>query len=116
MEQLFSNLLHNAFEAIPSSREGVVRVNAWLDQKKIWIAVEDNGSGIPQGLLDKIFQPGFTTKGSPARLHGIGLYFCQQIVLAHHGEIKVQSMPGETTFTVAFPVGAVFMEGTSFVY
>jgi signal transduction histidine kinase len=117
VEQLFSNLIHNAFEAIPSSRYGHVVVSSWLDQKKIWVAIQDNGSGIAMDLWDKIFQPGFTTKRVPARLHGIGLYFCQQVALAHHGEIKMQSVPGsETTFTVTFPVGTKLKEENSLAY
>jgi signal transduction histidine kinase len=104
VEQLFSNLLHNAFEAIPSSRQGLILIHSWLDQRKIWVAVQDNGDGIQEEYLEKIFQPGFSTKGN-LRLHGIGLYFCQQVALAHNGNIQVHSIPEiETTFTVTFPL------------
>jgi two-component system sensor histidine kinase AtoS len=114
VEQLFSNLLHNSFEAIPASRQGQIVINIWLDHMKIWAAIQDNGTGIPKEHQDKIFQPGFTTKDASTRLHGIGLYFCQQVVLAHQGEIKVSSIPGsETTFTVTFPVGLMPRGGTA---
>jgi signal transduction histidine kinase len=80
----------------------------------ICVAIQDNGKGIPRENLEKIFQPGFTTKEASTRLHGIGLYFCKQVVLAHHGEIKVESIPNsETIFTVTFPVGPLNKEGYS---
>jgi signal transduction histidine kinase/transcriptional regulator with GAF, ATPase, and Fis domain len=112
VEQLFSNLLHNAFEAIPPSRPGHVQINVWNDQMKISVAIQDNGKGIPKDHRDKIFQPGFTTKEASTRLHGIGLYFCQQVAFAHHGEIKMESIPEtETTFTVTFPIESPLMKG-----
>jgi signal transduction histidine kinase len=116
VEALFSNLLHNAFEAIPPSRKGRILIKSWLDQNNILATIQDNGNGIPKDLLEKIFQPGFTTKGDPTRLHGIGLYFCQEVVFAHHGQINVQSIPGsETTFTVMFPASENIKEGSSLV-
>ena len=114
VEQLFSNLLHNAFEAISPSHPGQVLINIWLDEMKICVAIQDNGKGIPKEFLEKIFQPGFTTKEASTRLHGIGLYFCKQVVLAHHGDINVESIPdSETTFTVTFPIQSVTREGHS---
>jgi signal transduction histidine kinase len=114
VEQLFSNLLYNAFEALSTTREGRVQISSWYDQGMVWVAVQDNGIGIPEASLSKIFLPGFTTKDAHNRLHGIGLYFCQQVVLMHRGEIKAYSIPGtETTFTVALPVETNPKEGYS---
>ena len=60
---------------------------------KIEIRVKDNGNGIPQKLLDKIFQPFFTTKPT-GQGTGLGLSLAFDIVKAHGGEIKVSSRPG----------------------
>jgi signal transduction histidine kinase len=114
VEQLFSNLLYNAFEALSTTREGRVQITSWYDQGMVWVAVQDNGIGIPEASMEKIFQPGYTTKDAHNRLHGIGLYFCQQVALMHQGEIKAYSIPGvETTFTVALPVESNQKEGYS---
>ncbi len=68
------------------------------------IKVKDNGIGIPQKILDKIFQPFFTTKPT-GQGTGLGLSLAYDIVKAHGGEIKVQSKEGEgSEFIVQLPV------------
>jgi signal transduction histidine kinase len=69
------------------------------------ISVTDNGKGIPQEALDKIFQPFFTTKPS-GKGTGLGLSMSYEIVTkAHGGELKVENNEGEgVTFTVVLPV------------
>jgi signal transduction histidine kinase len=67
------------------------------------ISVSDNGPGIPQSALDKIFQPFFTTKPT-GQGTGLGLSLSYDIVKAHGGEIKVQTKEGEgTQFTIHLP-------------
>jgi signal transduction histidine kinase len=74
------------------------------DGGKIEIKVSDNGKGIPQKILDKIFQPFFTTKPT-GQGTGLGLSLSYDIVKAHGGEIKVVTKDGEgTEFTISLPV------------
>ena len=64
------------------------------------VRVADNGPGIPEEVLDKIFVPFFSTKKNGS---GIGLSLCKQIMMLHHGNIKVQSIEGKgTAFTLQF--------------
>ncbi|MDP5122089.1 MAG: HAMP domain-containing histidine kinase, partial [Spirosomaceae bacterium] len=68
------------------------------------ISVKDNGSGIPDSIKDKIFQPFFTTKET-GKGTGLGLSLAYDIVKAHGGEIIVESVEGEgTEFTTSFQV------------
>jgi signal transduction histidine kinase len=69
--------------------------------KKIEIRVSDNGNGIPQGIVDKIFQPFFTTKPT-GQGTGLGLSMSYDIITnAHGGELKVETKQGEgTTFII----------------
>lgn len=68
------------------------------------IRVRDNGNGIPQKVLDKIFQPFFTTKPT-GQGTGLGLSLSYDIIKAHGGEIKVETREGERTeFIIQLPV------------
>lgn len=69
----------------------------------IEIEISDNGNGIPNNNLEKIFQPFFTTK-PPGEGTGLGLSMAYDIIKAHNGEIKVKTQEGEgTTFTISLP-------------
>ena len=71
---------------------------------KVEVAVEDNGNGIPQKNLDRIFQPFFTTKPTGEGT-GLGLSLAYDIVKAHGGEIKVETNEGEgTKFIIQLPI------------
>ncbi len=84
--------------------EPVVSVSTKKVNGKIEIKVKDNGNGIPQKLIDKIFQPFFTTKPT-GQGTGLGLSLSYDIVKAHGGEIKLNSKENEgTEFTIALPV------------
>jgi signal transduction histidine kinase len=73
---------------------------------RVEIRVKDNGNGIPQKVLDKIFQPFFTTKPT-GQGTGLGLSLAYDIVKAHGGEIKVNTREGEfTEFVVQLPITA----------
>jgi signal transduction histidine kinase len=73
---------------------------------KVEIVVKDNGNGIPQKVIDKIFQPFFTTKPT-GQGTGLGLSLAYDIVKAHGGEIKVNTREGEfTEFVVQLPISA----------
>jgi signal transduction histidine kinase len=70
----------------------------------IIISVKDNGNGIPQKILDKIFQPFFTTKPT-GQGTGLGLSLSYDIVKAHGGELRVETMEGEgSAFFIQLPI------------
>jgi len=74
------------------------------DSYRIEISVKDNGTGIPPRVLDKIFQPFFTTKPT-GQGTGLGLSLAYDIVKAHGGEIKVKTKEGEgSEFIIQLPV------------
>jgi signal transduction histidine kinase len=105
------NLITNAFYAVAEkSKQGVaeyepmVTVRTKKSGSQIEIQVSDNGNGIPQKILDKIFQPFFTTKPTGEGT-GLGLSLSYDIVKAHGGELKVESREGEgSTFIIKLPI------------
>ena len=105
------NLINNAFYAVNEKAhhdmtgyDPTVSVSTKKDGNKVLIRVKDNGSGIPQKLLDKIFQPFFTTKPT-GQGTGLGLSLSYDIVKAHGGDLKVETNNGEgAEFTVQIPV------------
>ena len=105
------NLLTNAFYVVNEKRklnipgyEPTVTVSTKKNGNKIEISVKDNGNGIPQKVLDKIFQPFFTTKPT-GQGTGLGLSLSYDIVTkGHGGELKVETKEGEgTTFIIILP-------------
>jgi len=71
---------------------------------KVQISVKDNGNGIPQKVLDKIFQPFFTTKPT-GQGTGLGLSLAYDIVKAHGGELNVETKEGEgSEFSIQLPI------------
>jgi two-component system, NtrC family, sensor kinase len=95
------NLFNNAFYAVaekkkqhPENYEPIVSVSTKKLDNKVEISVKDNGSGIPQNLIDKIFQPFFTTKPTGEGT-GLGLSLSYDIIKAHGGELKVESKVDE---------------------
>ena len=104
LNQVFMNLLVNAAQAIEG--KGRIRITTRAEDDRVRIAFTDSGSGIRPENLDKVFEPGFTTKvvGDGT---GLGLAICYKIIHAHHGDIKVESELGKgATFTITLPVRA----------
>jgi signal transduction histidine kinase len=108
------NLINNAFYAAILHTNGRVKdphhkhePTVWVSTKnegnKILISVKDNGPGIPANILDKIFQPFFTTKPT-GQGTGLGLSLAYDIVKAHGGELKVKTQEGAgSQFTILLP-------------
>ncbi|HEU5051780.1 MAG TPA: two-component regulator propeller domain-containing protein [Hanamia sp.] len=104
------NLFNNAFYAVneqknqnPVSYQPTVFVCTQKCDGKVQITVRDNGNGIPQKIIDKIFQPFFTTKPT-GQGTGLGLSLSYDIIKAHGGEIKVESKEGEgSEFVIQLP-------------
>ncbi len=105
------NLITNAFYAVSEKLkaesgkyEPIVSVNTKKEGNKVLISVHDNGNGIPQKILDKIFQPFFTTKPT-GQGTGLGLSLSYDIVKAHGGEIKVNTNENQgTEFIIQLPI------------
>ena len=105
------NLYHNAFYAVSEKKkqvsdeyEPVVSVSTNKKDQGVEIRVRDNGNGIPKKILDKIFQPFFTTKPT-GQGTGLGLSLSYDIIKAHGGEIKVDTREGEfTEFVIRLPI------------
>jgi len=101
LTQVLINLVKNSINALKDTEEGVVKLSAYLVKNQVVIEVRDNGIGIDQELLNKIFIPFFTTRENGT---GIGLSYSRQVMQLHRGTIKVKSVPlKETTFELAFP-------------
>ena len=95
------NLINNAFYAVSEKKkqadngyEPTVTVATAKENGKIEVKVKDNGNGIPLNVVDKIFQPFFTTKPT-GQGTGLGLSLAYDIVKAHGGEIKIETKEGE---------------------
>jgi nitrogen fixation/metabolism regulation signal transduction histidine kinase len=101
IEQVLINLLLNAMEAVKEKENPKIILTASKsDNGRIAVKVVDNGSGIDDEVLDKIFIPFFSTKKSGS---GIGLSLCKQIMMLHKGNIHVQSVMNEgTAFILQF--------------
>jgi two-component system NtrC family sensor kinase len=112
------NLINNAFYAVnerqkitkenlPTGQAGyqpIIFLSSKKSDDKVILTVKDNGNGISQNIVDKIFQPFFTTKPT-GQGTGLGLSLSYDIIKAHGGEIKVQSEEGTgATFTIEFPI------------
>ncbi|MEJ7587994.1 MAG: ATP-binding protein, partial [Ferruginibacter sp.] len=105
------NLYNNSFYAVTEKKkqvneeyEPVVSLSTKKENGKIIIMVKDNGKGVPQKVVDKIFQPFFTTKPT-GQGTGLGLSLSYDIIKAHGGEIKVQTKVGEgAEFIIQLPI------------
>ncbi|MDR1153790.1 MAG: sensor histidine kinase [Bacteroidales bacterium] len=101
IEQVLINLILNSIEAVKEKPEPHMILSAALNvNKRPVIRVTDNGAGIPDEVMDKIFIPFFSTRKNG---NGIGLSLCKQIMMLHHGNIQVQTVVGEgTSFCLLF--------------
>ena len=105
------NLINNAFYAVDEKKrqaqngyEPMVTINTKKLDDTIEIAVKDNGNGIPKKVLDKIFQPFFTTKPT-GQGTGLGLSLAYDIIKTHGGELKVDTEEGKgANFIISIPL------------
>src|SRR5439155_2371171 len=110
LKQVFLNLFLNAQQAMPnggtleiSTRVSQERDSEFLAGRYVLIQVQDEGSGIPEEHIARIFEPFYSTKVE-MKGTGLGLWVSQGIVQSHGGQITVRSRPGHgTTFTIALP-------------
>ncbi|ANO51043.1 sensor histidine kinase [Woeseia oceani] len=96
------NLLDNAL--IASGDEGRVDLGAWRDADRICLTVSDNGCGIPENELGRVFEPFFTTRPQGT---GLGLAVVRSVVDAHQGEVVLESGSQGTTVSLCLPAAAI---------
>jgi two-component system, NtrC family, nitrogen regulation sensor histidine kinase NtrY len=101
VEQALINLLVNAIEAVKEVKNAKIQLSAFVSSNhKTVLKIADNGCGMSDDVVDKIFIPFFSTRKSGS---GIGLSLCKQIMMLHKGQIQVQSTLGEgTAFSLQF--------------
>jgi len=97
------NVIVNAIQA-SADKKGSVRIACTRKDFYVDLRVEDDGAGIAQGQMNKIFDPYFTTKQAKSGT-GLGLYISKKVVEDHNGSIKAESTPGKgSTFTIRLPL------------
>jgi len=102
LNQVWTNLIDNAVSAMGSS--GVLTVRTGQDREFVFVEFADTGPGVPPELKERIFEPFFTTK-PVGEGTGLGLDISWRIVVnKHHGDIAVESVPGDTRFRVRLPI------------
>ncbi len=102
ISQVFMNIMNNAVQAIEVT--GEINVQSRSDGESVYIIIADNGCGIPENILPRIFEPFFTSRDVGQGM-GLGLSTAYEIVKKHNGEITVNSEVGKgTTVTVRLPV------------
>jgi signal transduction histidine kinase len=101
LNQVWTNLIDNAIDAMGGKGEITIRTSRELDS--VLVEIIDNGPGISDAVQPHIFEPFFTTKGVGEGT-GMGLDTVYRIVRAHRGDISVESKPGRTNFQIRLPI------------
>jgi signal transduction histidine kinase len=106
LQQVITNLLINAMDALEENQAGDRRIHiqTYSSVDTVYVAIEDNGCGIPQEIIQRIFEPFFTTK-SADKGTGLGMAIIKSILEKHEATIDIQSEVGKgTRFIIGFPV------------
>ena len=111
LNQAWTNLIDNAVSAMGET--GVLTVRTGLDRDQVFVDICDTGPGVPPQTRERIFEPFFTTK-PVGQGTGLGLDITWRIVAnKHHGDIQLQSAPGNTRFRIRLPAGPENAERTN---
>lgn len=105
LDQVFTNLITNAIQAMEDQENGflAVKIAPTPDEPGLVdIQISDNGPGVPEDLRKRVFDPFFTTKEEEGT--GLGLAITRRIIMAHNGNIELESFPGGTLFKIQLPV------------
>lgn len=100
LNQVWLNLLDNAADAARDG--GTITLRTHFHASEVLVEVEDDGAGIPDDVVWRVFEPFFTTK-PVGQGTGLGLELVRRIVMAHGGDVHVESVPGRTVFQVRLP-------------
>ena len=101
LNQVWTNLIDNAADAVGA--DGRITLRTRRQGERVCVEIGDNGPGIPADLQARVFDAFFTTKPVDQGT-GLGLDIAQRIVVRHHGELRLQSEPGDTRFQVLLPI------------
>ena len=102
LNQVWTNIIHNAVAAMDGS--GTLTIRTAPAGDRLLVEIGDTGPGIPEDIRQRIFEPFFTTK-PVGEGTGLGLDICWRIVVTrHHGDLRVESAPGDTRFQVLLPL------------
>jgi signal transduction histidine kinase len=102
LNQVWTNIIDNAVDAMDGNGQIILRTYAEKDS--VVVEIVDNGPGIPQDMQTRIYEPFFTTK-PPGKGTGLGLHISHDIIAnRHHGQLLVESKPGETKFKAVLPI------------
>jgi signal transduction histidine kinase len=101
LNQVWTNIIDNAIDAMDQGGELVITIDK--DGDRLMTCMQDNGPGIPEEIQSRIFDPFFTTK-KIGEGTGMGLDIVSRIIRNHRGEIKLESVPGQTKFIFYFPL------------
>jgi signal transduction histidine kinase len=99
--QVWTNLIQNALYAM--SHQGILTVQTETFEQHVRVTLTDTGAGMPAAIQARIFEPFFTTKPA-GEGNGLGLSIVKRIIDRHHGQISLQSQPGQTVVQVTFPI------------
>jgi len=105
LNQVWTNLIHNALQAMDYN--GTLTIDVKNQKNQVKVHITDSGTGIPEDIKDKIFEPFFTTKRA-GEGSGLGLDIVNKIIEKHEGKISFDTQPGKTTFTVSLPIHQEF--------
>ncbi len=105
LRQVFLNVISNAVDAVEGTENASIWIRAMLkNNDRVEVAIEDNGTGIPEDIAEFIFEPFFTTK-EPKKGIGLGLTLCYDFLQRMGGSIEVQQRPrGGSIFAITLPV------------
>jgi signal transduction histidine kinase len=102
LNQVWTNLIENAAQAM--NGEGTLTIRTERDEDRVLVEIGDTGPGIPADIQKRIFEPFFTTKAVGVGT-GLGLDIAWRIIVnKHHGDLQVESVPGDTRFQVRLPL------------
>jgi PAS domain S-box-containing protein len=102
LRRVFGNILENAVHALSSRENGQIQIDMYLRRERLVVTIKDNGPGLRQTEIEKLYEPFFTTKQHGS---GLGLFIAKEITIAHNGRISCTSRLGEgAQFTVSFPL------------
>jgi signal transduction histidine kinase len=103
LNQCFSNLIQNALDAVEKREKGMITLKVTKGNGEVIVEIEDNGVGIHESLIDRIFEPFFSTKNDGKGI-GLGLTLCYEFLKRMGGKIDVKSTLGKgSLFRVILP-------------
>lgn len=101
LNQVWTNIIDNALDAMENGGGSLV-IKAENDEHYVRVRIRDTGPGIPDDVLTHIFEPFYTTKPQ-GKGTGLGLDIVKKILNQHNAEVRVETQPGNTEFTISFP-------------